>query len=141
VLPVRFGFAPEARAGGDKSRQVTICGIIAVPNSTAMDPKLAKIGPQLRKLLPNHGFKLLDVKSKPLHEGQSVACELQPGYTAEAMLEESRDENGKVKIRCMLLRETIPLNQTLVTTPANQLFFCDQELADGSHLLIGVGAR
>ncbi len=133
----------RAEAGGEKkTRQVTICGIIADPNSTAIDPKLAKIEPELRKLLPNHGFKLLDVQSKTLHPGQSVACNLKSGgYTADAILDDPLDANGKVRLTCQLAQYNVVQLQTMVTTPPNQLFFCDQALANGTHLLIGVGAR
>jgi hypothetical protein len=148
VLPVLAGLfaAPRAcavRAGEkDKTRQVTLCGIIATPNSTVMDPKLATIAPQLRKLLPNYGFRLLDVKSKTLHPGQSVTCDLQAGgYTANAVLDNPSDENGKVRLECQLLWNNVPLFNSEVATPPNQLFFCDQELSNGSHLLLGVGAR
>lgn len=131
-----------AWGGKQKTRQVTICGIIATPGGTTIDPKLAKIAPQLRKLLPMHGFKLLDVQSKQLHPGQSVSCNLQAGgYTADAVLENPQDDNGKVQVRCQLSLHMVVQVDTLVTTPPNQLFFCDQALSNGSHLLIGVGAR
>ncbi len=134
--------SPRVQAADKKARQVTICGIVATPQSTAIDPRLAKIEPQLRKLLPNCGFKLLDVQTKSLRPGQSVACNLQGGgYTAEALLIEPRDENGKVRIRCQLSLNMIVQLETLVKTPPNQLFFCDQALSNGDHLLIGIGAR
>ena len=51
------------------------------------------------------------------------------------------DENGKVQIRCELFQDQDRQFSTLVKTPPNQLFFCQQALQDGSQLLIGVGAR
>lgn len=134
---------PAAAApAGDKSRQVTVCGIIAKPGGASIDPKLEKIQAQLTKLLPGYSFKLLDVQSKQLRPGQSVSCDLQGGgYTANAVLIKPLDENGKVQIGCQLLLNNVVQVETMVTTPPNQLFFCDQALSNGSHLLIGVGAR
>jgi hypothetical protein len=40
-----------------------------------------------------------------------------------------------------LTLDTVIQFSTPVTTPANQLFFCDQKRGDGTHLLIAVGAR
>ena len=51
------------------------------------------------------------------------------------------DENGKVQLRCELFHDKNRQFSTLVKTPLNQLFFCQQALQDGSQLLIGVGAR
>ncbi len=134
--------APAARAQQRKpGRQVTIFGIVATPNNTAIDPKLASIAPQLRELLPNHGFRLLDVKTKRLSAGQSVACDLGGGVSAATTLIQPIDDDGKVQLRCELLENDVRQNATLVTTPPNQLFFCDKVLNNGSRLLIGIGAR
>jgi hypothetical protein len=129
------------RAQANNARQVTVFGIIAVPNSQAIDPKLEKIELQLRKLLPNHGFKLIEVKSKRLLAGQAVRCDLGGGWTVSTILIEPLDDDGKVRLRCDLLLNEVPQFETLVSTPPNQLFFCDRMRADGSHLLIGIGAR
>ena len=132
---------PVARAGGDDARQVTVCGIVADPSTKYVDPKLAQIQPQLSKLLPGYGFKLIEVKSRRVKGGQSVVCELGGGYTAEALLVKPLDDNGKVQLQCDLTLNSVSQFSTLVTTPANQLFFCDQKRGDGTHLLIAVGAR
>lgn len=135
-------FAEAARPAGDKTRQVTVCGIIATPGGNTIDPKLSKIQAQLEKLLPGHSFKLLDVQSKQLHPGQSVSCKLQAGgYTANAVLVKPTDDNGKVQVGCQILLHNVVQGETMVTTPPNQIFFVDQTLSNGSHLLIGVGAR
>jgi hypothetical protein len=134
--------APAARAQvSDAARQVTIFGIIATPNDPEIDPKLEAVMPQLRKLLPNHGFKLLDVRTRRLVVGQSVGCNLGGGFVASTTLVQPLDENGKVELKCSLLLNMVPQLETLVATPPNQLFFCDKQLPDGTRLLIGVGAR
>jgi hypothetical protein len=131
-----------ARAQSEGSaRQVTVFGIVATPNQTAIDPKLHAIAGQLRRLLPNHGFRLLDVQSKRLAAGQSVTCNLGNGFTSATTLMQPLDPNGKVVLRCEILENTVPQLATLVSTPPNQLFFCDKMLPSGSRLLIGVGAR
>jgi hypothetical protein len=137
---VRGGVRLEA--GEDDARQVTLCGIIATPGDTTVDKRLAAIEPQLRKLMPGAGFKLLDVRTKRLKAGQSVTCRLGGvGSAAEALLIDPLDSNGKVGIKCDVLLNGIPQPSTTVNTPPNQLFFRDQELPDGTHLLIGIGAR
>jgi hypothetical protein len=125
----------------DATLQVTLFAIVAKPGSNAIDPKLAKIAPQLRKLLPGHGFKLLDVQSKSLGTGESVRCELGGGLIASTALVRPLNENGKVELRCLLSQNGIAQFDTLVATPPNQLFFCDRMRDDGTRLLIGVGAR
>lgn len=135
-------FAPEARAQYKRpARQVTVFAIIATPHSMKVDPKLSSIAPQLKKLLPNHGFKLLDVKTKRLQRGQAVSCDLGGGRSAAAMLIEPLDDDGKVELRCELLMNDVSQLATQVATPPNQLFFCDKALGGGERLLIGVGAR
>ena len=121
--------------------QVTLFAINAVPGSDMIDPKLAAIAPQLRKLLPGHGFKLLEVRSKALRAGQTIRSELGNGLTASTVLVRPLDENGKIELRCALRLNEIGLFDIPVATPPNQLFFCDRLLDDGTRLLIGVGAR
>ena len=125
----------------EPARQVTLFGVLASPHDRGIDPKLAKIEPQLRKLFPGHGFRLLDVQSKRLTAGQTMAGDLEGGYTARTTLLQPADTNGKVQLRCsLLLNRTVEL-ETVVATPPNQLFFCDKKLNGGSRLLIAVGAR
>ncbi len=123
------------------ARQVTLFGIVATPGSRAIDPKLASVSGQLRRLLPDHGFRLLDVRTKRLRPGQSVACELGDGFVAETSLVKVLDANAKIQLRCELRWNDQQQFATLVTTPPNQLFFCEKRLNDGSRMLIGVGAR
>jgi hypothetical protein len=134
--------SPEARAQSSKSgRQVTVFGIVATPGSKSIDPKLQSIATQLRKVLPNHGFKLLDVQTKRLVAGRAVSCNLGGGFTASTALVEALDEDGKVELQFQILRNNLPYAGTLVATPPNQLFFGDVSLESGSRLLIGIGAR
>ena len=141
ALAVTLACVGPARAQVGPARQVTLFGVIATPGGMAVDPKLAKVAPQLRKLLPDHSFKLLDVQSRRLAVGQSLTCALGPGYTAEARLDSSLDDEGKVELRVAVEQAGVPLALTDVRTPPNQLFFCDKPLPDGSRLVVGVGAR
>src|SRR3954469_7223688 len=100
--------ANEARPQSyEPARQVTVFGIVAVPNHSMMDPKLKAIAPQLRRLLPNHGFKLLDVQSKRLSAGQTVTCDLGGGSAAGITLIRPIDDNGKVQLRCEILQNEV----------------------------------
>jgi hypothetical protein len=130
-----------AQANPDDACQVTLFAIVASPGRDSIDPKLAAITPQLRKLLPDHGFKLLEVRSKRLAAGKSIGCNLGHGLTATTTLVRPLDENGKVNLRCALLLNEISQFDIPVATPPNQLFFCDRMLDDGTRLLLGVGAR
>lgn len=123
------------------SRQVTLFGLVATPNSNAMDPKLRPIAAQLRKLFPNHGFKLVGVANKRLAVGQGLTCNLGQGFLAGAELVDPLDLNGKVQLKFQLDYQNQAQIATLVTTPPNQLFFADKILPDGSRLVLGVGAR
>jgi hypothetical protein len=131
----------KVEADDDVPRQVTVFAIIATPGSKQVDSKLSTIKPQLDKLMPQHGFKLLDAQSKRLVTGESVTCDLRNGYTTQTKLVGAVDENGKVPLRCELFLNQKREFSTLVKTPMNQLFFCERELQDGSALLIGVGTR
>lgn len=140
--PRRVPAQAPAPAPAEPARQVTLFGVVATPFDPAIDPKLAKVATQLRKILPNHGFKLLGVQSKRLTAGQTVTCELgETGFTAAATLNQPADENGKVHLRCAVLQNQAVQLESLVTTPANQLFFCEKALPNGTRLLVGIGAR
>jgi hypothetical protein len=141
IAVLGFLTASDGAQPWTEARQVTLFGIVATPGSRAIDPKLASVSGQLRRLLPDHGFRLLDVRSKRLEPGQSVACKLGDGFVAETKLVDPLDGNGKIQLRCELRRHDQEQFATLVTTPPNQLFFCEKRLNDGSRILIGVGAR
>jgi hypothetical protein len=136
----------RAEVPGDSSsavsQQVTVFVILATPGSKAVDSKLANIKAQLNRLLPHHGFKLLDAQSRRIVAGESVTCELGSGYTAETSLVRPVDENGKVLLRCELFLNKERQFSAKVKAPLSQLFFCERPfLDDRSKLLIGVGAR
>ncbi len=133
---------PKFKSSADEgARQVTVFAILATPQQAAVDPRLAPVQAELRKLLPGYGFKLLDVQSKRLETAQRIHCDLGNGYRAETVLVRPADENGKVHLRCSLLRQGKKEFSTLVKTPITQLFFFERSLQDGSRVLIGVGAR
>lgn len=131
----------ESVPDDDEARQLTVFGVAASPGSKTVDAKLAIIRTQLDKLLPKHGFKLLDAQSKSIAAGESLACDFRNGYRVVASLVQPMDENGKVQIRCELFRDQDRVFSSVVKTPPNQLFFCQRALSDGSQLLIGIGAR
>jgi hypothetical protein len=143
--PVRVSALPSPpdlkSTADEKARQVTLFAIRAIPGSSELDPRLETIQNQLRRVLPGHGFRLLDVQSKRLEVGQSVTCEVGNGTKAETTLVRPFDEDGKVQLRCSLLQKGTKEFSALFKTPANQLFFYERLLGDGARVLIGVAAR
>ncbi len=124
------------------SRQVTLFGIVATPGGDSIDPRLTKIEPQLRRLFPNHSFKLLGVESKRLTAGRGMTCELgDTGFVAGTELLQVLDPDGNVQFKFALDLNGQTEFTTIVKSPPNQLFFCDKMLTDGSRLLIGLGGR
>jgi hypothetical protein len=150
ALVVGVGFRARLALAAEPPppRQVTLFGVIASSKDRSIDPKLVKVAPQLRKILPGHGFRLLDVHSKRLKSGETLNGDLGDGFSASATLIPPADDNGKpaedngkVRIRCAVQLNQATQLETVVTTPPNQLFFCDKALSDGTRLLIGIGAR
>ena len=122
-------------------RQVTVFGVLATPKGKTIDPKLKPVEDQLKKLLPNHGFKLIKIESKRLNTGEILACDLTSGFVASSQLVQATDPNGKVQVRVGLSYNGMLQYQSLVSTPPNQIFFCDKQLPNGERLVIGIGAR
>jgi hypothetical protein len=123
-------------------RQVTVFAIVATPEGQSVDKNLSRIQAPLSKLLPQHGFKLLDSQSAQIVAGESVECTPGHGYTAAITMVRPIDEDGKVGLRCELSLDGELQFSATVRTPLDQLFFCERPfLTDGSKLLIGVGAR
>jgi hypothetical protein len=131
----------EVEPSIDVPRQVTIVGLCATPATKTVDSKLGLIKSQLEGLLPKHGFRLLGAQSARIVAPESLTCELNNGYTVSVGLVKPMDDNGKVELRCELYQGKARQFSTLVKTPVNQLFFCQQALPEGAQLLIGVGAR
>jgi hypothetical protein len=137
---------PATAAAGPSSlqaeyRQVTIFGIAATPGGTSIDPKLLQIDSELAKLKPGHGFKLRAVQTKRLSADEALPCDLGDSLTATATLLDPQNAEGKVRIQFQLIRDDKVEFSTVVTTPPNQLFFCERPLEADRVLLIGVGAR
>jgi hypothetical protein len=139
----RVSYAQNKVASGHaQPRQVTVFAIIATPENKKVDSKLANIQAQLERLLPQHGFKLVDAQISPLLAGESVDCDLGHGYTVETTLVRPLDEDGKVRLRCELSLDKALQFSANVKAPLNQLFFCERPfLDDGSKLLLGIGVR
>jgi hypothetical protein len=121
-------------------RQVTVFGIAASPNDMTVDPKLAKVENQLRRFRPNHGFKLRGVTSERLGPEHSLTCDMGNGYSATTQLV-TINANGKIRFKVELVINGRTEFTTFVTTPPNQIFFCEKKLTNGERLLIGIGAR
>ena len=137
---------PSARGGypwqGPPARQVVVFGVMATPGGTEMDRKIAPVvQAQLRKLLPDHGFRLIKIKSERLSANGQVKCDLGGDFAANARLIKPTDPNGKILMQVELMYQEESQFQTTVTTPPDQFNFFDKSLDDGNHLLIGVGAR
>ena len=79
--------------------------VLATPGAKTVDSRLSTIHPQLDKLLPDSGFKLLDARSEHIVDGESITCNLGSGYTLKTSLVKSLDENGKVELRCELFHD------------------------------------
>jgi hypothetical protein len=123
-------------------RQVTVFAMVATPKDQAVDRNLSSIKATLSKLLPQHGFKLLDSQSAKIVAGESVECTPGHGYTAAITMVRPIDEEGKVELRVELSLDGELQFTATVRTPLDQLFLCERPfLTDGSKLLIGVGAR
>jgi hypothetical protein len=132
----------EADPNREIVRHVTVFAVVATPDGKTVDSQLANIQPHLSRLLPGHGFKLLDAQTARIVAGESVVCTLTHGYTVETTLVRPIDEDGKVQLRCELSLDGDRQFSATVRTPLNQLFFCERPyLTDGSKLLIGVAAR
>lgn len=137
-----LGQPTHALAQPAPARQITLFGVLASPVDLTIDPELKPIEAQLRKLLPNHGFKLLGVKNKRLAVGDVLECKFgDSGFEAAVQAVDLLDSEGKVQLRFNLEYQESTELGTLVRTPPNQLFFCDKALPDRHRLLIGIGAR
>jgi hypothetical protein len=132
----------EADPNHDLVRHVTVFAILATPEGKSADSRLTNIQKPLSRLLPRHGFQLLDAQTARIVAGEAIECKLTHGYTVETTLVRPKDEDGKVKLRCELSLDGERQFSATVRTPLNQLFFCERPyLTDGSKLLVGMVAR
>lgn len=139
ALPSR---APGQMMASAPARQVTVFGVVATPGAQGSDdPKLTQVLPQLRELLPGHGFKLAKAESRRVAAGESIRCELGDGFVATSQLISPMDPSGKVQLRFDLALNGVSQYQTIVTTPPNQVFYVNRVLPGGERLVIGIGAR
>jgi hypothetical protein len=136
-----LGADDPARPWAADARQVTVFGIVASPARTTVDPKLQSIAAQLRKLKPSHGFRLRAATSERLVAGGTLTADLGDGLESRITLVEPETASGKLRLGFELVRKGKVEYRTTVTTPPNQLFFCEKPLPGGDRLLIGVGAR
>lgn len=132
-----------ATAGPGAARQVTVFAIRAIPGESQIDPRLSSVRVQLRKVLPDHGFELLEVQTGRLEPGDPpLTCDLGRGWRAETTLVAPlADDFGRVRLKCELIDGGQTRFSTRVDAPENQLFFYERALSDGMRVLIGVGAR
>lgn len=121
--------------------QVTLFGVLATPGEKTVDKDLAAVAAQLRKLLPDHGFKHLGSRSRPLAPGQEVEVVFGGGWSASLQMILPIDADGKVQMKYTVHHEGEPSFQRIIRTPPNQLFFGDVALPDGRRLVMGMGAR
>lgn len=136
--------APEPKleeADWGALRQVTVFAIRATDDAGSVDPRLSSVRVQLRKMLPDHGFQLIEARSQRLGPGETLTCDLGEGREAQTTLIAHAEDADRVQFQCRLVDGDAPVYSTVVDAPENQLFFYERSLSDGTLVLIGVGAR
>lgn len=135
----RPGPSPPPDVEPGRPVTVTVFAIRAVPGASAIDPRLAPVRVQLRTIAPDDSLELIATRSEPLKPGETLACDLGDGRSADTTFEKETD--GRIVLRCTFKDGDTPPFSTRVDAPENQLFFYERPLGDGSRALIGVGAR
>lgn len=120
---------------------VTVCGILAVPGRDDMDPRLKRIATRLRKLYPNHGFRLSAVTSRGLSTDQTLYCKLDLSRIARVTLENPADADGKLRLLLSLDEADRNCLRLRIALPPSQLVFFEHQLPDRSILLLSLAAR
>lgn len=139
--------APPPKPASGPTRDLTLFGVVATPDSSWVDPRLtaADLVPQLRAFVvdcADCGVKLLGSKTKErMAPSQSVSLDLEQGHVASAELLDPLDAEGKVRLKFTLSQRGRTSYEATVITPPDQPFFCDKTLKDGRRLLLMVGAR
>ncbi len=129
-------------AGTGESRQVTVFGIWVTPDGGEVDAPLRGVASQLRKLMPDHSFRLIDAANERLGVDRELTCDGGDGRVLSVRLLNQLDAGGKVRLRVRLMAADGDevLFDRVVATPPDQLVFLDKEL-EGGRLLVGLGAR
>ena len=132
---------PEVERSAENSRQVTVMAIRAIRGNGPIDPKLATVAKQLAQIMPDHRFELIDGKTKRLDSKQAIVVKSVENSALTVELKSPSNEEGKVEMLIRLIMDGGEPFESVVKTPANQLFFLDRKINESSRLLIAVGAR
>lgn len=132
---------PDVHPSAENSRQVTVMAIRAIKGTGPTDPKLATVAKQLAQIMPDHRFELIDGKTKRLDPKQAMVVKSAENTALTVELKSPSNEEGKVEMLIRLTMDGGEPFESVVKTPANQLFFLDRKINDSNRLLIAVGAR
>lgn len=136
-----YGQNPNANPSSEDSRQVTVMAIRAIKGTGPIDPKLATVAKQLAQIMPDHRFELIDGKTKRLDPKQAMVVKSVENSVLTVELKSPSNDEGKVEMLIRLTMDGGEPFESVVKTPANQLFFLDRKINDSNRLLIAVGAR
>jgi len=136
-----YGQNPNANPSSEPSRQVTVMAIRAIKGTGPIDPKLATVAKQLAQIMPDHRFELIDGKTKRLDPKQAMVVKSVENSVLTVELKSPSNDEGKVEMLIRLTMDGGEPFESVVKTPANQLFFLDRKINDSNRLLIAVGAR
>lgn len=132
---------PDANPSSEDSRQVTVMAIRAIKGTGPIDPKLATVAKQLAQIMPDHRFELIDGKTKRLDPKQAMVVKSVENSVLTVELKSPSNDEGKVEMLIRLTMDGGEPFESVIKTPANQLFFLDRKINDSNRLLIAVGAR
>ena len=128
-------------SSSEHSRQVTVMAIRAIKGTGPIDPKLATVAKQLAQIMPDHRFELIDGKTKRLDPKQAMVVKSVENSVLTVELKSPSNDEGKVEMLIRLTMDGGEPFESVIKTPANQLFFLDRKINDSTRLLIAVGAR
>ena len=128
-------------SSSEHSRQVTVMAIRAIKGTGPIDPKLATVAKQLAQIMPDHRFELIDGTTKRLDPKQAMVVKSVENSVLTVELKSPSNDEGKVEMLIRLTMDGGEPFESVIKTPANQLFFLDRKINDSNRLLIAVGAR
>ena len=128
-------------SSSEHSRQVTVMAIRAIKGTGPIDPKLATVAKQLAQIMPDHRFELIDGKTKRLDPKQAMVVKSVENSVLTVELKSPSNDEGKVEMLIRLTMDGGEPFESVIKTPANQLFFLARKINDSNRLLIAVGAR